>query len=121
MNCSEADLGRMLGTQEWGTPSFAIQRLAGSTVEVIYQEWSISELLSSLTTKQPVIAFVRTGFLEYYPEDFGHAVVVVGATQDQQFWIYDPAQPTGPTPVSWNGLLAAWAEFGYRGAVLLKK
>jgi hypothetical protein len=73
--------------------------------------------LSILNTKQPVIAFVRTGFLDYYQEDFAHAVVV-GASPEEYFWIQDPIQQTGPVSVSWNGLLAAWAEFGYRGAVL---
>lgn len=121
LSYSEAEVSQILGAQEWGTPSFAIQRLAGLEIEVLYREWSISELLSSLTAQRPMITFVRTGFLDYYQDDFAHAVVVVGAIQDQQFWIHDPNQPSGPVTVSWDGLLAAWGEFGYRGAVLLKK
>lgn len=118
---TEAEISQALGAQEFGTPSFAIQRLTGPGLQAIYREWSVSELLSALAAKQPVIVFVRTGFLDYWQEDFAHAVVVIGAIQDQQFWVQDPARPTGPVIVSWNGLLAAWAEFAYRGAVIFKQ
>ena len=67
---------------------------------------------------QPAILFVRTGFLGYWHKDVAHAIVVVGAEEDQQFWLHDPALPTGPVDVSWDELLAAWAEFGYRGAAI---
>lgn len=117
---SEDDVNQELGAQEFGTPGFAIQRLTGPGLQVVYREWSVSELLSTLAAEQPVIVFVRTGFLDYWQADFAHAVVVIGAIEDQQFWVQDPARPTGPVVVSWNGLLAAWAEFGYRGAVLSK-
>jgi len=118
---TEAEISQILGTEDWGTPSFAIKRLASPDIEVSYQEWSISELLAILTAGQPVIAFVRTGFLEYYQEDFAQAVVIVGANPNKTFWLQDPAQTNGPIEVSWDGLLAAWAEFGYRGAVLTRK
>lgn len=118
---SEAQVRKALGAEAWGTPTFAIQRLASAKLEIIYREWSIAELLSTLTAGQPVIVFVRTGFLGYYSEDFAHALVVVGASPEQQFWVHDPGQPSGPIIVAWDGLLAAWAEFGYRGAALLKK
>ncbi len=35
-----------------------------------------------------------------------------------RFWLHDPALSTGPIAVSWHSVLAAWAEFGYRGAAL---
>jgi hypothetical protein len=38
--------------------------------------------------------------------------------ENQRYWLHDPALPDGPTSVLWQGLLAAWAEFGYRGARL---
>lgn len=67
-----------------------------------------------------MIVSVRTGFLDYYYQaDFAHALVVVGAIQNDRFWVLDPFQTTGPLPVSWDGLLAAWSEFDYQGAVLL--
>ena len=75
-------------------------------------------MLSALAKGQPVILFVQTGFLDYWEEDFGHAIVVVGVTDKQQFWIHDPSQPKGARQASLNGLLAAWCEFGYKGAAL---
>ena len=68
--------------------------------------------------EQPVILFVRTGFLDYWQDDVAHAVVVIGVEEKEQFWVHDPALPDGPRAVSWNGLLAAWAEFGYRAALI---
>lgn len=111
INRSEPEISRTLGTQLWGTPSFAIQRLADAKIEVVYREWSVSDLIATLTAEQPVITFVRTGFPDYYQDDFAHTVVATGVSQDKQFWIHDPLQVAGPVVVSWNGLLAAWAEF----------
>lgn len=121
MEYAEDEISRILGTKEFGTPSFAIQKLTRLQLQVVYREWSVAELLSTLDAGQPIIVFVRTGFLDYWQEDFAHAVVVVGATQDKQFWVHDLAQSKGPLTVLWDGLLAGWAEFGYRGAVLLKQ
>lgn len=115
---SEVKVIRTLNVQEFGTPSFAIRRLTALGLQVTYREWSMSQLLDALEAGQPVILFVRTGFLDYWQEDVAHAVVAVGAQEDQQFWIHDPALSTGPSIVSWNGLLAAWAEFEYRGAAI---
>ena len=114
----EASIRRILGTKRYGTPSSAIEKLRSLNVEVTYQSWPVAELLSTLETGIPMIVFVRTIFLEYYQEDFAHALVVVGAVSGQRFTVLDPAQATGPTDVSWDGLLAAWSEFDYHGAVL---
>ena len=117
----EADISQILGAKKYGTPSFAIERLSDPDIEVIYQEWSVAELLAMLDAGHPVIVFVRTIFLDYYQEDFAHALVIVGAALDQHFSVQDPAQLTGPLNVSWDGLLAAWSEFDYQGAVLQKR
>jgi ABC-type bacteriocin/lantibiotic exporter with double-glycine peptidase domain len=121
MEQDEASLRQTLGTKRYGTPSFAIERLSSANLQVIYQEWSVAELLSMLEAGQPVIVFVRTSFLDDYQEDFAHTLVVVGAVQDQHFWVQDPFRSTGPVTVSWDGLLAAWSEFDYQGAILLKR
>jgi len=115
---SEAEISHLLGTQTFGTPSFAIRRLTQWGLEVLYQEWSLSKLSDALASGRPVITFVRTGFLDHWRRDVAHAVVVVGIAQGDHVWIHDPAQPRGPVSVSWDGFLAAWAEFGYRGAVI---
>ncbi len=69
---SEAQVSRILGSQEFGTPSFAVRRLISLGFQVTYREWSISQLLTSLDVKQPVILFMRTGFLGYWQEDVAH-------------------------------------------------
>ena len=114
----EAGIAQILGTKTYGTPSSAIERLGGSHIEVVYQQWSTAELSLMLEAGNPLIAFVRTIFLGYYQEDFAHALVVIESEPDQYFRVQDPAQSTGPTKVSWDGMLAAWAEFDYYGAVL---
>jgi hypothetical protein len=115
---SEAEVSRMLGAQEFGAPSFAVRRLIAEGLQVTYGEWSVAQLVTVLEAERPVILFVRTGFLDYWQEDVAHAVVVVGVKEREQFWVHDPALPDGPRAVSWNGLLAAWAEFGYRAALI---
>ena len=117
----EASICRILATKNYGTPSSAIERLNDSDIEVVYQEWSAAELLLMLEAGHPVIVFVRTIFLDYCQEDFAHALVVVGAATNQRFWVQDPAQPIGPIDVSWDGLLAAWSEFDYQGAILRRR
>lgn len=120
LNLSEAEVGRTIGAKSFGTPSFAIQKLSKLGLQVNYKEWSTSALLTVLGEKRPLIAFVRTGFLDHWQEDFAHAVVVVGAVDNEQLWVHDPAKATSPLSVSWDGFLAAWAEFGYRGATIIK-
>lgn len=115
---SETEVSEVLGAQEYGTPSFAVQKLSALDVHVTYRQWPLSELTAAVTNKQPVIIFVRTGFLEYWTEDVAHAVVIVGIEEGHRFWINDPARQEAPLAVSWDGLLAAWAEFDYRGAAL---
>ncbi len=115
---SEAEIGRILGARNFGTPSFAVKRLTQWGAQVLYCEWSIAQLLNSLAAQQPIIAFLRTGFLDHWQQDVAHAVVLVGCEENQRFWLHDPALSNGPVPVSWNGTLAAWAEFGYRGAAI---
>ena len=120
LELSEGEISRRLSTQEYGTPGSALQRLSALNVRVTYREWSVAQLLDALQVGQPVIALVRTSFLDHWTQDVAHAVVVVGAVEDDLFWIHDPALPVGPLTVSWNGLLAAWTEFNYRGAAITR-
>lgn len=120
INRTEAEIGKILGTQDYGTPSFAITRLNALGVKINYREWSISELIAELDAGNPVIVFVRTGFLDHWTTDVAHAAIVVSAIENERFSIHDPALESGPTSVSWDGLLAAWAEFGYLGATITK-
>jgi ABC-type bacteriocin/lantibiotic exporter with double-glycine peptidase domain len=115
---SEVKVSRMLGARGFGTSSFAVRRLTLEGLRVIYGEWSVSRLVAALDAGRPVILFVRTGFLDYWQRDVAHAVVAVGFEEGAQYWLHDPVLPDGPRIVSWNGLLAAWAEFGYRAATI---
>ncbi len=120
LHAGEDEVGRWLGSHEYGTPSYAVLRLTRRDLQVTFKEWSVPQLLAALNEGIPVIAFVRTAFLDYWTEDVAHAVVVVGAIEHQQFSIHDPARADGPVWISWDGLLAAWAEFNYRGAAITK-
>jgi ABC-type bacteriocin/lantibiotic exporter with double-glycine peptidase domain len=113
---SEAEISRVLGARDFGAPSFAIQQLTSLGFQVIYREWSIPQAVDTLHDGIPLIIFVRTAFLEYWNKDVAHAVILIDAEENQRFWLHDPALSNSPTTVSWDGLLAAWAEFGYRGA-----
>jgi ABC-type bacteriocin/lantibiotic exporter with double-glycine peptidase domain len=115
---SEQEIARMIDAKPHGAPSFAVRRLEALKVQVDYRSWSITDLLASLNAGTAVIAFLRTGFLDYWQEDVAHAIVVVGAEPDQNFWVHDPMLASGPIATLWNGLLAGWAEFSYRGATI---
>lgn len=108
----------MLGARSYGTPSFAVQRLKISGIIVEYREWSIQELLALLERGDPLIVFVRTGFLDYWHQDVAHAVVVIGAEAPNRCWVHDPAQSAGAISTAWHGMLAAWGEFAFKGALL---
>lgn len=115
---SEDELSRVLGTTDFGTPAFAITQLAKLKVRVDYRVWSVAQLSLTLENDRPVIAFVQTQFLDYWQSDAQHAVVLVGVEPHQRIWVHDPDLPDGPTPVSWDGFLAAWFEFDQRGATI---
>ena len=114
----EACIAHTLGTKPYGTPSFAIEKLNDSDILVVYQQWSTADLSQMLDAGYPVIVFVRTIFLDYYQDDFAHALVVIECVPGRHVRVHDPGQASGPTVVSWNGFLAAWSEFDYYGAVI---
>ncbi|MBI4670415.1 MAG: C39 family peptidase [Chloroflexi bacterium] len=79
MNLAEPEIANILGTQDYGTPSFAIRQLTILGANVNYHEWSVAQLLAELEAKHPVILFVHTGFLDHWTIDVAHAIVAVGA------------------------------------------
>jgi ABC-type bacteriocin/lantibiotic exporter with double-glycine peptidase domain len=117
---SESEIAQVLGAHDYGTPSYAIRQLSSIGFQVEYREWSIQQTLDLLQSGTPLIIFVRTAFLEYWSKDVAHAIVLVQAEEHQSFSVHDPALSKGPLTVSWDGVLAAWAEFGYRGAAITK-
>ncbi|MCP4361618.1 MAG: hypothetical protein GY796_26710 [Chloroflexi bacterium] len=95
-----------------------MKKLQSIGLQVDYREWSITELNTAIENDKPVVIFVRTGFMDIWQEDFAHAIVIVGIEPEHQFWINDPAKKQALLPISWDGLLAAWAKFSYRGATV---
>lgn len=106
---TEQALNELLGSTPVGTPSSRIQRLSRWGYQVIYRTATLPELGSWLTEGVPVIAFVRTEFLDYWHEDTPHAVVIVGL-DDNDVYLYDPAFAAAPKISSLDGFLAAWIE-----------
>lgn len=115
---SESEVAKVLEAKSYGAPSFAIKKLRKLGFTVNYREWSITEVTTALAGNKPVLVFVRTGFLEYWHEDVAHALIIVGIESERQFWVNGTARKEAPLAVSWDGLLAAWGEFGYRGATV---
>lgn len=114
----ENELSRLLAAESHGTPASRINRLTKFNVTVEYRERRIPELISLLSATIPVIAPVRTRDFDYWEIDTAHAVVIVGLEQERFFWIHDPYLAKGPVQVLWNGLLAGWVEYDYKGATI---
>ncbi|HID62188.1 MAG TPA: hypothetical protein EYP49_05535 [Anaerolineae bacterium] len=118
---SEEELTELLGIKNWGAPASAIQRLPRFSQrewDVDYGCGTLEDLRQWLQNRMPVIVFVRTGFLEHWTTDVGHAVVVVGVT-DEGVYIHDPAMTEAPTALSITGFEAAWIEMDYSYALII--
>jgi len=114
---SEEALAERLGIRPWGAPAAAIQRLSRWGWNVDYGHGTRVDLARWLQQGIPVVTFVRTGFLEHWANDVGHAVVVVGMTQERVY-IHDPIMKKAPLAVSLIGFEAAWTEMDYGYAVV---
>lgn len=109
---SEQEIAKVLALKEWGAPASAIERLAQWGWRVEYGQGTLESLQQWVQGQQPVIAFVRTGFLENWAADVGHAVIVVGVASEHVY-IHDPALSKAPTTVSIISFEAAWTEMDY--------
>ena len=117
-NKGEKELSRLLEAESHGTPASRINRLTKFNVKVEYRERKIPEVISLLTAMIPLIAPVRTRDFDYWEIDTAHAVVIAGLEPERFFWIHDPYLAKGPVQVLWNGLLAGWVEYDYKGATI---
>lgn len=113
----EETLAERLGIQPWGAPATAIQRLSRWGWQVDYGRGARVDLGRWLQQRIPVIAFVRTGFLEHWDTDVGHAVVVAGMTEEQVH-IHDPIMKA-PLGISLTSFEAAWTEMDYGYAIII--
>jgi hypothetical protein len=85
---SEAEITKIIGAQAHGAPSFSVMRLQSSRLRVEYRSWSVIDVLNAIGSGTPIIAFVRTQFLDYWQEDVAHAVVIVGAEPEDLIWVH---------------------------------
>lgn len=97
----------ILGIGTIGAPRRNVLRLARLGVDVEYREATLPILARYLQAGQPVVAFVDTGELPYWPVSTNHAVVVVGI-DEETVWINDPAFSNAPVAVSVAEFDLAW-------------
>ena len=117
---TEEDLAIQLGTTVLGTPGSRLLRLNNPEFQVFFGPLTLPLVRSSLERGRPVIALVRTLFLDYWEEDLAHAVVVVGF-DEELLLLNDPAVNDAPQRASATGFLAAWGEFDYLCGTIAKR
>ena len=109
------DLVRLLGTRWFGTPSENILRLEQLDIQVTLRELSLAEIEAALIRQEPVIAFVATADLPYWPIASDHVVVGI----DEQFvYVNDPYFADAPQSVRRPSFELAQQRFDYRCALL---
>jgi hypothetical protein len=118
IDLSFAQIATALNAKPFGTPSYAVQRLHVLGLQVDYRPRTLADAMTDIQQHRPLICFVRTQFLDHWTKDVAHAVVLVDIEPEQRFWTHDPWLADGPTPVSWDGFLAAWTEFDFRSVTL---
>jgi ABC-type bacteriocin/lantibiotic exporter with double-glycine peptidase domain len=101
-----------------GTPFSNIIRLAELEFLVGYREKGTLEVLHRLLTQGwPCLIAVDTGELPYWQTSTGHAVVLIGMSQ-QYVYLNDPEMTEGPSQVPIGDFYLAWQEHLLRYAVL---
>lgn len=113
---------RLLGTSELGTPHSRIQLLSRihSDLLLIYREGELEDIIRFLDNGYPIGIFVYTKELPYWTTAAGHAVVVVGYTE-QVFYLHDPAFNDTPQAVTYGDLQLAWEAYDSFLAVVQRK
>ncbi|HEY86212.1 MAG TPA: C39 family peptidase [Chloroflexi bacterium] len=117
---NEADLAVQLGATAMGTSGSRLLRLQSRTLDVFFGPFTLPLLYDTLDAGVPVIILVSTVFLDYRQDDFAHAVVVVGYTE-QHILVNDPDFDNAPQQVTPTGLLAAWGEFDFLAGTITKR
>lgn len=109
----------LLGTRDFGTPAENIVRLEDLDigVKVTLAHTDVGVLHRYLVTDRPVIAFVNTGNLPYWPEVTDHAFVVVGM-EDDVFYVNDPYFDQAPQCISRTNFELAWLRFDNLCAII---
>ena len=76
-----------------------------------------SEIRQAIDNNVPVIVFVKTGDLAYWPDNTSHAIVVVGY-DDEVVFLNDPVFVDSPMRAGWGEFILAWSEHDYMLALV---
>lgn len=117
---SEAELARVMGSYEFGTPASRVTRLEKLGYRVKFGPSNLKELQTHLAQGLFPIVFVYAGFLPWADFEGFHALVLSEVT-GEDVALFDPALDDGPTRLSIDGFLLAWEEFDSLAAVISKK
>ncbi|MCP4362901.1 MAG: hypothetical protein GY796_33265 [Chloroflexi bacterium] len=80
-------------------------------------ELSRTDLERNLRKNQPVIVRLWTVMLDYWNVETSHVVAVIGFDEDSVY-LNDPAFSSAPQKVTWDGFLAAWAEYDETAVII---
>lgn len=116
---TETAIAKHLQTKSFGTPISNVKRLEQWQYQVKFGSLAFEQLQFELEAKRPVIVRFWTVMLDYWQTDTSHVAVVVGV-DDHQVYLNDPAFKQYPIAVSYDGFLAAWAEFDETAAVIYR-
>ena len=108
---TEQELISILDTQSFGTPISNVKRLEKQGYQISVASLTVSQLKDHLLTQKPLICRVWTVMLDYWSDEVTSHVVVVVGFDENQVYLNDPAIEISPQTISWDGFLAAWAEF----------
>jgi ABC-type bacteriocin/lantibiotic exporter with double-glycine peptidase domain len=118
-NESYGRLTQLLGTRWFGTPARNILRLEQIGLRVSLIELDITEIETHLQNGRPVIAFVSTADLPYWNVNTDHAVVVIGADEENIF-LNDPYFANAPQSVSRTAFELSLLRFNNQCVIIEK-
>ena len=106
---TQSRLNRLFGLTGIGAPYSNIRRLDQLGIQVKVAAGDEPTIRSAIDRNQPVIVFVKTGDLLYWPDNTSHAIVVVGYDEEYVF-LNDPMFADAPKRSGWNEFMLAWSE-----------
>jgi ABC-type bacteriocin/lantibiotic exporter with double-glycine peptidase domain len=113
---TEPELGRLLGTDGYGTLFDDIIRVSQLGFDVTLGNGARSDLLHIRRTGLPLITPVHSLLLPNYgPPGSPHSVVVAGATSTEVA-LFDPDRSPAPTVMPLSAFLSAWERRKFRFA-----